>query len=189
MQKTFPDSIEENIPKTLNQCTQVDVVSQTLWNWAHRFDLWGKIIFYILIFIGIVSTIIDAVYTFYLLEEVEYYEYILAVPGAKVPVISSIIKWGFYAFLVYIISHMLALHFGALATLTQNSTITANVALFNSGPEPKVSKVDGDSASKHHQEQFTPPVPPAPGFWVCKACGTHNKDTYYQCKTCTQYRS
>ena len=29
----------------------------------------------------------------------------------------------------------------------------------------------------------------AEGFWVCKACGAHNKTNYGQCKKCGKYRS
>lgn len=216
MKNMFSGNTQKSIPKSLKECTKIDPVSNNLWVWATRLENLGKILFFILIFIGILFTLFEGVSTYELLEELDdrgYDRAELAEMGMDVSVftvvVTSILKWGFFAFLEYCIYHVFALLVGALATLTQSSIITANVALLNNRKDWDISETedtDAPDASKVSSAANTPkatvnstpdvprkiitrPTPPPPGMWECKNCGTHNKDAYSQCKKCAQYRS
>jgi len=117
--------------------------------------------------------------------------------GVKVPsvfgvVFESLLTWGAYASLVYFGLHVSALLVGALASITQNTIISANLALFEA--KKNTSAVAAAPSATPMQRPSSPPntyvnrTPPPSGMWACSYCGTQNKNNYSQCKKCGNYR-
>ncbi|MBQ3541982.1 MAG: hypothetical protein IJA45_02530 [Oscillospiraceae bacterium] len=211
MKNMFSGNDKKSIPNTLDECTRIDAVSNNLWIWSERLENWGRILFFLLVVIGIISTIAEGVSTHELLQELgkEIDPQELAALGYKIPsvfdvVLVSLFMWGLYAFLEYCAYHVLALLIGALASITQNTIITANAALLTANMQPNIPKTTPQETtaktnsatstqaapkSEPPRKIVTRPTPPPPGMWQCKNCGTNNKDNYSQCKQCGQYRS
>lgn len=164
MSNMFSGKSNKQIPQNLSECTREDATATNLHYWSERLESWGHFVFIFLIVIGIFSTVIDT-YTVAQADE----------EMALVTCFSSIIEWGLYAFLEYCAYHVLALLISALASITQNTIITANVSLY-------------DAYQKHIVPTTTTEAAP-PKMWVCKSCGTQNKDDYGQCKKCGKFRN
>ena len=175
MANMFSNKTEKKIPKTLNDCVKPDATVANLHTWAERLESWGKFLFKALIVIGIISTIFDAVEVSDVDEEL--------ILGA---IITSATSWALYAFIEYCAYHVLALLVSALASITQNSIISANVALLE--------------ASQHHEYIETPTTQnvnmpksapkPAPrknipdGHKACWACGHVQPKSNMSCSKC-----
>lgn len=113
-------SSEKKVPKSLKECYATDNVSSHLWSWSNWLELWGRRVFGILIIVGIILTIGEAIIAADAYEDLVF-----------LSMISSLITWGWYAFLEYCAYHVLSLIIASLATIVQNTRITANVALYN----------------------------------------------------------
>ena len=182
MANMFSGNTERAIPKNLSECTKTNATVANLHNWSEWLEKWGKIIFWVIVIIGAVVSVVEAVDTHEFRSEYRYELEELERLGTPVPTvaevfISNILTWGFYAFLEYCAYHVLALLISALASITQNTMISANVALYNA------------NAGKNSVLGNTSGYAPAPdGMWSCPMCGTHNKNEYGQCKKCGQFR-
>lgn len=163
MANMFSGKTTKQIPTSLNECRQEDATVNNLHKWAERLENWGRSLFVILIIIGIICTIIDTVI---MLDNDE--------DMALATCISSVITWGLYAFIEYCAYHVLALLISALASITQNTIVSANVALY-------------EASKRYTNPTSTEPVPD--GMWVCYHCGTHNSINYGQCKKCGKFKS
>ena len=185
MSNMFSGKEQKQVPQSLSECTAQDKTATNLHIWAERLEKWGSILFGLLILVGIISTITQTIEVADINEDLAFSA-----------CITSLITWGLYAFIEYCAYHALALLVSALASITQNTIITANVALYEASKnEPKAAPVQSApkfSAASFSTDSFTPiPKGPAPtaNTWVCKNCGTSNKKEYGQCKKCGQYRS
>lgn len=178
MANMFSRNSSMHVPKTLDDCIYSDSVSKNLWSWAERLERWGKILFFILCGIGILAAIQDGKIVHEYYKEMDLYE--LALKGITVPsvadaVIDTLFKWALYAAIEYFSCHALALLVGALASITQNTLISTNIALFNAGQACSTPLKDNS--------------PKLPDNWVCPHCGTSNKYISSQCKGCGKYKS
>ena len=54
-------SSQKKVPKSLKECYATDNVSSNLWSWSNRLEEWGRTFLVILIIVGIISTITDAI--------------------------------------------------------------------------------------------------------------------------------
>ena len=200
MANMFSGHKTKTVPKTLDECIQIDPVSQNLWTWAERLETWGKILFFIIIFAGIITTIVTGVETAEYLETVEHLKYdyydneVIKQPSVFDVVVASMLEWALYAFLEYITYHALALLMGALASITQNSVISANVAMLDASTNiriPKSSpsnneediKRDAPSISSVKQQVSQIPVKEKSfddGSWIC-TCGRRNASYISSC--------
>lgn len=189
MSNMFSGKKEKQIPQNLSECIKPDETVTNLHTWAERLEYWGSILFGLLIAIGIVSTIIETIEVANINEDLAFSA-----------CVTSLITWGLYAFIEYCAYHALALLISALGSITQNTIITANIALYEASKNaPNVDPVQSapQSTPKFSAASFSPdsytPAPKAPAptadTWVCKNCGTSNKKEYGQCKKCGQYRS
>lgn len=210
MENMFSGKTEKTVPKNLSECITPDATTTNLHHWAERLENWGKILFFILIVVGIITTITDTITVAN--SPVE--------DSAVGTFISTAISWGLYAFIEYCAYHVLALLISALASITQNTIISANVALYdtakaegfpvttNEYTQPLNSedpmscknreqyKSDTESKPQPVQQATATPVQTAveapavtEDMWECKNCGTYNKYAYGQCKRCGKYRS
>lgn len=179
MSNMFSEKSEKQIPKTLADCTAQDETATNLHLWAEQLEIWGSFLFKALVVIGIISTVADAINTAAISDRVEM---------VVIACISSVITWALYAFIEYCAYHVLALLISALASITQNTIISANVALYeayqNSAQTvvPCNTKTDGSTQAVHA-------TIPSADTWKCKNCGTSNSTNYSQCKKCGQYKS
>ncbi len=204
MANMFSGKTNKQIPASLNECTQEDATVTNLHTWAQRLENWGRILFWALIIIGTIVTLVRTIEAYELLEDLGTSVDLnkLAASGIEIPTVSDVFlsnlfRWGLYAFLEYCAYHALALLISALASITQHTIISANIALY----EASKNSVSCSSSQNAPQSpvsnnskptSFTRPVTytPAPeGMWSCKYCGTHNKGEHGQCKKCGQYRS
>jgi len=165
MADMFTGKSEKQIPETLSECTSPDATASNLHDWSGKLENWGKILFVILIIIGIISTIVDTVNMADINEDMAF-----------VTCITSAIIWALYAFIEYCAYHVLALLISALASITQNTIISANVALY-------------EASQKLDAVQYVDHGPAPDGMWACKNCGTHNSLNYGQCKNCGKFKS
>ena len=114
---------ERKIPKTLGECLEIDPLSKNLWDWAENLEKFGAIILLLIIIAGIVFTGLAVV-------EADYNGESLLWRGC-----STLFTWVFYAIIEYCVYHALSLLMSALATIVQNTTISANVAAYKAGIE------------------------------------------------------
>ena len=207
MANMFSGNTTKTAPKTFDECIRIDAVSENLWTWSERLERLGKILFFILIIVGIIATCATAIETQELLDEIYNYSsrVELAKAGIEVPsvfdvVVSSLWKWGLYAFLEYCAYHILALLIGALASITQNTIISANIALYKASQNRTtpvstqtsagiVSSNPSVQVPKPNAVQYVNHGPTPVGMWTCKNCGTHNSLNYGQCKKCGKFKS
>ena len=142
MANMFSGNQEKKIPKSFKDCYKADGITQNLWLWCERLEKWGKILFWILIVIGIVDTIIAGNNAHQLIEQIgaETVEEIreasaemsIEIPTVFEAVVNNLLSWTLYSFLEYCAYHILALLVGSLATIVQHTKITANITLYNS---------------------------------------------------------
>jgi hypothetical protein len=181
MANMFSNKTEKQIPKTLNDCVESDATVANLHSWAEWLESWGKFLFRALIVIGIISTIFDAIEAADVSEEL--------IVGA---IITSAISWALYAFIEYCAYHVLALLVSALAIITQNTTISANVALLEASQhhrfvETASAPLTNSSAgsqhgntAKYNTEQEKDAILLANGGWKC-VCGRVNASYVSSC--------
>ena len=182
------------IPRSLQECTYPNEAAYNLYAWAERLKAWGQKLLYVLLVIGLISSIIDAVNIAEVNEDQAFTVFL-----------ASAFSWALYAIIEFCAFHVLALLVNALATITQNTAVTANVALYESSLNHPYSVYPSQQAvmqqpvaktqttnmhgSVAPYPQAHPAAPVAPDMWVCKNCGTKNKNAYGQCKKCGRFRS
>ena len=177
MANMFSGKTSKQIPATLNECTREDATVNNLHIWAARLETFGKILFWILIGAGVILALVESIQT----EEVNigstYYPITKTITTFDFELfLTSIGQTALYAFIEYCSFHVLALLISALASITQNTIISANVALYQAAK---------DSESNQELNQTAAPA----GTWICKDCGTHNSLNYGQCKKCGKYKA
>lgn len=91
-------SSKKKVPKSLSECYQIDNVSGELYNWSDRLKVWGCAILWILIILGVISTIANAIQIADVEEELVF-----------ITVITSVITWGFYTLIEYCTYNVLSL--------------------------------------------------------------------------------
>lgn len=207
----FSDHIKKAVPHKLDDCIKPDNVSTNLWTWCERLENWGKILFIIILICGIIATISTAVETYQLFDEFSGYsermllEYGIELPSLFESICLSLLRWALYAFLEYCAYHVLALLIGALATITQNSAITANIALYNTsqtGNAADKKEAPGafsnvtapqNTPSEIRKNNVSKKTAPLSSFdhkesWVCNSCGKENAGFYLRCQGCGNFR-
>ena len=165
------------IPNTLEECTNTGKTVSNLYHYALQLEKWGKRLFVILIVVGIIFTVVETVSLIDVNEE-------LIIPT----LISSLLSWSVYAVIEFFVYHVLAMLIRALASITENTMITANVALWEaSKKDNSISEVVTAEQSdvpteqpdiKAYSRQFDD------GSWTCTSCGQKNLSTRATCWRC-----
>lgn len=137
MANMFKDREKITIPRSLNECTKQDRLTENLWTWARRLETWGKILAVASLIVGLIVAI-NAVDSdaFKELENETPYRYDAAFREAVSNVktqtffdkFEPFLAWAFIFFFVW---HAIALIIGALASIVQNTRISANAALLS----------------------------------------------------------
>ena len=125
------------IPQSLDDCVKSDRIIDNLWIWAKRVETLGFILFIVLISIGVILSVIGG------LEAADIAKTNSEGTAAFFRTfIASILEFALYAFLEYCIYHVIALLIGSLASIVQNTKITADIAIFNAKHGSDVKKLD-----------------------------------------------
>lgn len=121
--------------KTIDECLQIDSVSKELWYWAEWFEKWGKAVFVLMIIGGLISSVI--------ISNMDD-DFNLSV------FIINLSKNALYAFIEYVAYHTLSVLTGAVATITQNTRVTAKLAEYRTRKEE--NKVTANSNKQQRSE-------------------------------------
>ena len=153
MKNMFTGHSQKKVPKTLNDCIKPDGVSSNLWIWAERLEKWGSVLFGLIIIFGIINMISTGVTTY---QEIDILGDEDAATLATVfAVLTSLFTYALYAFLEYCAYHAIALLIGALASIVQNTNVSANLALYSikgkSGDKFTEESKPKESKNRSHQ--------------------------------------
>lgn len=162
MANMFSGNQEKKIPKSFKDCYKTDSITKNLWLWCERLEKWGFILFWILIAMGIIDTIIAGINAHELIEQigaetVEEIREASAEMGIEIPtvfeaLVNNLLSWTLYSFLEYCAYHILALLVGSLATIVQHTKITANITLYNSAKAEGIT--DDDNAETENADNI-----------------------------------
>ena len=192
MANMFSGKTNKQIPTSLNECTQEDATVSNLHTWAERLEAWGKVLFWFLVIGGIVLAIIASIQSTEVVHGT-YYQWTETETTFNFALFfTSVAEIALYAFLEYCAYHVLALLISALASITQNTIISANVALYQAAKDSDniqelnqenspSQKIFSNNRTDSYSQTINRTVAPD-GMWVCKNCGTNNSLNYSQCK-------
>ncbi len=130
MANMFSGNIKKEIPKNIEECYKTDPITQNLWVWAERLERWGLVICVFMAIVGVIEIISTGIQVAEILSgynqymSTDYY-------SVSDAVFDCLLNWVFYCFLEFCVYHVLALLVGSLATIVQNTKISANVAIYN----------------------------------------------------------
>lgn len=177
MENMFSDKTNKKMPQTLSDCIKPDPTVTNLHLWAERLENWGHSLFCIIVFIGLVASISDAALA---ADEAYHDEEVIAFICSFAV---SAFPWALYAFLEYCAYHAIALLISALACITQNTIITADIALLTALQQ--TGATSGDFANSHLENEIGFDPPPSANF-VCPQCNhpVHQSDS--ACLNCGQ---
>ena len=164
------------IPNTLEECTNTGKTVSDLYHYALHLEKCGKFLFVILIIVGIIFTVVETVSLIDVNEE-------LIIPT----LISSLLSWSFYAVIEFFVYHVLAMLIRALASITENTMITANIALWEASKKETSDEVVATPPENIHTQQSEKKVNPVKyndGSWTCPNCGQKNLSTRTSCWRC-----
>ncbi len=161
---------KKTVPTSLKECYEVDEVSKKLSQWADWLKIWGKRILIIMLVFGVFSTIEDAIAMADIEEEMVVFT-----------IITSLASWALYAFIEYCTYNAVSLLVLALATIVQNTKITACVSLYNaSKEEPVVAEEEPKTTAEVKVVKEV--TKETAHSWRCSNCGTMR--TQSPCPNC-----
>ena len=119
----FTDLEKRKIPKSLQRCLETDPVSANLWRWCQRLESLGLFLFWAIIVAGSIiaftTAFVETGEGRYADTEFDFWLFVF-----------NLAKTALYAYLEYIVYHVLALLIGSAASVVQNTKISADVALY-----------------------------------------------------------
>ena len=146
---------KNKIPKSLKECYEEDSVSVNLWHWSDWLKSWGGKVLGVLIVVGIIFTIAEAIQVADIDKDLVVFT-----------VINSIIIWGLYAFLEYCAYNVLSLLVAALASIVQNSKISANIALYSAAKDEHLLTDEKETSNIQKKDEKV-----SGHSWICNSCG------------------
>ena len=146
MVNMFSDNVEKKVPKNLKECYSIDNTSQNLWLWCERLEGWGKFLFWFIIVSGLITAIASSITVKEITKGI-YYTYTDTETSFDFELfITALVSTSIYAFVEYCAYHVLALLISSLATMVQNTRITANIALYNVAKEEGILNKENESS-------------------------------------------
>ena len=115
----FEDSMNEPSPKTIEDCTAPDKLTQSLWNWAKNLEKYGAMILVLILIGGIITALSNAKTVADYTGEQEF---------STALFLASFFNTIIYAVLEYLVYHVLALLTASLARIVQSTRTTARLA-------------------------------------------------------------
>ena len=165
MANIFSEASKKRFPKTAKDCIEPDYVSQSLWHWAQGIERYGKIALIITIILGIL---------FFVISMASGDAATIGVAFLVVPIVTAVA-----AIIEYLTYHTIALLIGALASLVQNTAISANIALLNTNGL-------SDASTEETEKAADETLSPESFVWhpVSEATATSIGETNIKCTNC-----
>ena len=159
------EEAKKKIPTKLSDCIEIDGVSKNLWKWAKGFEGLGKLLFYCIIVIGVISTVSDSVSAYQTGS-------VISDDAATLSAFLSVLKTGgiffIIAFVEYLIYNAIVLVISSLASLVQNTNISTNLNLYNA--KSKYGEFTQNRKKKHKKEETEPKVSTDDENWIDMVC-------------------
>ena len=157
----FSGNLRKKVPKSINECTQPNLVTQTLWSFAKIAERIGVISFFVTVILGALSALITAIA---LADGVSF----LIIFGSSF--ISGIVDFFFFRFIAVIVA--------ALANITFNTSVSANVALYEHLESAEAQE------KKEEEDAYRERIKKESAQWVCSKCGKTNYNFNEKCWSC-----
>lgn len=148
MANIFSEIEEKRIPKNFKDCYTNDSLTDSLWQWVKNLEKIGKIF-------AILFAIITIIISIAMFEDTD---------GASVVI--GIFVAPIIAFLEYVSFHMIALLLASLASIVQNTKISANIELYK-----HINTINGEDITAKE--------------YAC-ACGNIVSFGQYKCEKCNR---
>lgn len=194
MSNPFIEPDHKSIPRDLDECRLIDRTSRELWKISSLVETWGVIILIAILILGTIFTVGAVVLMSDLVEGSGFATFIC-----------SAAIWGISGFIVYVFYHLISLAVRALAAIVQNTTISANVSLYeankktkiaapskpsfihntNDTPSPSAEK-EGIADAEIVEKAPVSPSNPHDGEIICPGCGTKQRADRTVCWNCNQ---
>ena len=173
MANMFSGNLEKKVPKNFKECCKTDNTSLNLWTWCERLETWGQFLFWFIIAGGVISIIASMIN-----EQMTTDLFII-----------TVVETGIWAFVEYCAYHVIALLIASLATIVQNTRISANIALYHEAKAEGFIKEEPKSASTVKQSTtVSPDKPVSAEAWSCVKCGRKNPAGTNICSLCGQIK-
>ncbi len=155
-----------------NDCISSNNTINNLWNWARKLEMFGIVGIFVLLAIGIITSISSAK----TVEQV--YSHTKETFSASIFIV-TLLQWIIYAFIEYCSFHAVALIISAIGNITYNTMVTAKASLMTADPISKKTAADStqsDSFSDTASANSYPAYSRAAGKneWKCVKCGRIN---------------
>lgn len=176
---------KSEIPKTLKECLRPNQEAMELREWAERIKGWGVIVFFILCFIGFVVSIMAGKSSISS-QMNEFMGDTSTFDWASF--FGSLFAWVIYAVIECCAYNVLVLLINSLASIIENTKITANVALYKSQLEETQKKdsmiVKEPIKVKEKKVEVSNENVVKEGMIVCPVCGTEQESNRSRCFEC-----
>ena len=176
MANIFSNQPHHSIPTSLSQCTQENPTATDIRRWAAWIESIGQVLVSIIAIAGGLLTLVLFIVS---IQESFF--------SALLMLVILAITFTVICFVTYLGYHLPALIIGALASIVQSTTVSANVALLSASQAYDTS----DTSNKDAHAPVSTPKPfirPQPkDSWVC-TCGQRNDFLNQTCKNCGKYK-
>ncbi len=141
MASMFSGNRNRTVPQKFGECIAKDEMTSNLWMWAIRLEKWGNILTVLLTIYGVFTSIYQAATVAEIYDKYSSFHF--------ETFLLCLIEWALYVFLVYCIYHIIALLIGSLASIVENTRITAKIMMYKENDGTSGGKVGSacDSAT------------------------------------------
>ncbi len=187
---------KKKVPKTLRQCYAEDRVSGELWEWYNKVETLGHGLMVVLIICAVIATFYNGF--FHYETSTSYYGGVSTELEFGFDFISLIVTafmWSVYVLIEYVVFRMCALALSSLASIVQNTKISADVSLYNASrlleadKGEEADKVQKETTKNQKTKSFLTEIKKTDGRkWICDVCGCQNEISALFCRDCGKYR-
>lgn len=166
----FSETRVHTSPKSLDDCTRSDKVTDNLWIWASRIETFGEILLVIIVIYGIISAIVASVADMH-------------ATNSGFPVgtfILRLLSGALWAFIEYCAYHVIALLVASLASIVEHTRISARLLEYR---ELKDSIATDPTTGESSVQPVVLTDNRKPGIneWKCPNCGKINANYVGTC--------
>lgn len=183
----YTDKERMSIPRDLNDCCSADSTSRELWRIAEKVESWGVFLLIGIIILGLIISVGTATTANEMFDGSAFSAFMY-----------SAIIWIIIAIIEFIGYHLIALFIRAVASIVQNTRVSANVALYttykserinpviNTPPTPPAKKAKTDEETVITPEPPIPPISYTDEEIICPSCGKKQRTGRKVCWSCNQ---
>lgn len=168
MANMFTETRIHNSPKSLEDCTKTDKVTDNLWIWASRIETFGEILLVLIVLYGIISAIVASVSDMH-------------ATNSGFPVgtfLLRLLTGALWAFIEYCAYHVIALLVGSLASIVEHTRISARLLEYR---ELKDNVTTDPAEINKIETALTNNRKPGKDEWKCPNCGKINANYVGTC--------